>query len=1160
MRAEKGEEIWEICAEQTVSLIERVISVIRKTEDFSPTNRKSRNILENVKLLNYFETHRIVEDIQKTIKFVGEQAGTEIQYQHCNKCEGERSNVLCLVLFPLLKSLYESYNLIDDSIQQDMSSKKDISRSRDTRPPPPRGMLSIQNYTDIAAILEFTVCTSLVPCIDDNILTPIQERAQYLLPKSIAGRLPRLSLLWGTATLKHGSVQSTEQRIVELDTSLSLIGELVLLDRFRPMLLPRHLADLYAGLFQMEYLKETYLQAGNKISIRKNIVARSGRLFNDVDYLNQARAYQSLLLRGLKTPIWIRKRVSNLLANLAVQDIRAIVQIWVNAASSSQEDMTAAALRLATVLVSSNDEVYFIKLCRQLVGLLDCDNQHMGQENFAFSLTVWAFVEFLPNKNQKTVFLEVISDGLFNEIGSDSMGRCLRRIIALLSAIPIPSHKTNSICMMLLSEIPKEPEKNMFNAILQIATTFTIEENKLKPDAIFALRLACIAIEHATFSESTLIEGPNLLSLVLLRSILPTQNALMSQTSNESIVHYIEKRAKVLIDNVLLPMEKHQQDPNVHIGSNLLHILFHHMLLIIFEVAHLGDQFFDVRPAVVVMLPMLCDKCPEERLLLGTATDSTGMLETFNVILNCAAAFVDHSYDQRAEKNTSEAVYNLVLANNLLCNFAASNTLSKAKENVTDYPFLNEILLPTTSIILSLLIAILELGSKQRNKHELDSLKASLPALQILSSPKVQYEQEDADCKRLHAEIAEMASYAALLVVACISKTERVQTVHEARKKRSLESIIEEAEKNISSNHPAFRAEGAAQLRLLAIGCLQERGEKLPRRVLIQEASEPLSTVANVDFLEDILRLAISTLSDPESYVYMAGIQTVAAIADLKPQTIIPIVSLTISTGNLKLGVSSQKVQIPENDRIKLAEALLCIVRRRGAAIHQNTTQLLRMMIYGNQQVDHKASRNYTSEIQEETHQYFLECADVTSDLTDGLDDMEQKKFLANTGGPLFEVELNAVLRSSCIMIVAEIVNVAFPNIIASHVNELVGLVTRALHLEKSRPVRRAVAFLSASLYNAAIREAQGEFDTTSLLVEMVASREVEMESALVSSLSNDSDPSLRARCEEALEARSQLAETGAFSLAALYLEEQQLENQSPAVTILKKRLGKHQN
>jgi len=1056
--------------------------------------------------------------------------------------------------------LYESYKLID-SVQQNVTPVGNCS-NKDWRPPPPRGMLSIQNYTDIAAILEFTICTSLIPCLDDNILTPIRERAQYLLPKAIAGRLPRLSLLWGVANSKIKSCQRKEERIKELDNSVSLIGGLVLLDRFRPMLLPRHLADLYAGLFQTEHLEEIFcLQSNNSFSRKKPILPWKEKMFNKVDSLNQARAYQILLLRGMKAPLWVRKRVSRLLADLAVKDIRAIVQIWVKSSSSSEEDMTAAALRLATALASSNDEDYFRKLCEQLVHLLDFDSELTGQ-NFAYSLTVWAFVELLPEKKRNVGILTEISDGLFHNPGSDSIGLCLRRIIALLSAIPITSQKTNTMCILLLSDLPKQPEKNMFNQILRIASTLTIEQTKLKSDAITALRMACLTIGQASFSETGLVEGPILLSLVLLRSILPSEHDSFVQTSNYSYIQDIERRASVLMDNVILPVQEHDiMESNANLCSNLPHILFHHMLLIIFEVARHGKQLSYLHTAVMIMLPLLCDQCPQEKLLLGTADDSTGMLETFNVILNCAAAFVDQSY-QWAGENASEKRSNLVSANNLLNSFA-TNKWSITEGMLNEAQFLDGTLLSTTSIILSLLIAILELGTKHRNQQELEFLKASLPQLQILSSVKFQDSQIDANLGRLCAEVAEMASYAALLVVSRTSTKEEREPTKDSKKHRTYSSIIEEAAKNLNSSHPALRAEGAAQLRYLAIGCLAEKGEKLPKRSMIQEVSEPLSTVASVKMMEEILRLVIHTLSDPESYVYMAGIQTIAAIADVKPHVLIPSISLAICTGILKVENSSQTITIPENDRIKLSEALFCIIQRRGTAISQYGTQLLRIMIYGNQQSGQEPSQSDAPAIQEETHEYFLGCADDTNDLTESSDDLEGKKLRVNTGGPIFEVELNFMLRSSCILIVAEVINnLEFPKHFALHVSELVQLVTSAIYLEKSRLVRRAVAFLAAVLYNAALREAQGEFDLRSLIVELVISGEAKMEAALVSVLSQDSgssqhyDPALRARCEEALKARADVVETGAFSIAALYLEEQKRENRSHTVVIIKKRLN----
>jgi len=308
--------------------------------------------------------------------------------------------------------------------------------------------------------------------------------------------------------------------------------------------------------------------------------------------------------------------------------------------------------------------------------------------------------------------------------------------------------------------------------------------------------------------------------------------------------------------------------------------------------------------------------------------------------------------------------------------------------------------------------------------------------------------------------------------------------------------------------------------------------------------------------------LAISTLRDTESYVYLAGIQTIVAIADVKPQSVLPIIIFAISTGVLKLNGISLTTKIDENDRVKLAEALFFIIRRRGKAINHYVTQLLGSMIYGNPKVEQLQSQSEVSVIQTQTHDYFMARAEDTNELTETPDHLDKRTLRVNTGGPLFEVELHDVLRSSCIFLVAEVVNFAFPSSISSYVSELVHLVISALHLEQSRSVRRAVSFLAACIYGAALREAEGEWDTKSLIIALVKSKEVAMKDVLIISMNQDPvsskvhDPALSARCEEALNARTQLEEIEAFSVAAMYIEELNRDDGNPMVSIIKKRLN----
>jgi hypothetical protein len=135
-----------------------------------------------------------------------------------------------------------------------------------------------------------------LPTATSHTTTMAQKRIQAL-PKPLAGRISKTALTWGSTyaakmhdslykimrdsnNLSHNTtedigtitpqqlydVHSAYQSYIEVTSLATSIGHLVLLDRFRPMLLPRHLSDIYLGLFIAERLRWVLL------GLEKNIL------------------------------------------------------------------------------------------------------------------------------------------------------------------------------------------------------------------------------------------------------------------------------------------------------------------------------------------------------------------------------------------------------------------------------------------------------------------------------------------------------------------------------------------------------------------------------------------------------------------------------------------------------------------------------------------------------------------------------------------------------------------------------------------------------------------------------------------------------------------------------------------------------------------------
>ena len=332
---------------------------------------------------------------------------------------------------------------------------------------------------------------------------------------------------------------------------------------------------------------------------------------------------------------------------------------------------------------------------------------------------------------------------------------------------------------------------------------------------------------------------------------------------------------------------------------------------------------------------------------------------------------------------------------------------------------------------------------------------------------------------------------------------------------------------------------------------------------MIVDITEPLSSLTNPFVMHEILRVSMLTLADPESYVYLAGVQTIVAIADVNPRVIVPMIGIGISAGEVTLNaVTDKTVLLTETERIKLAEALLFVIRRRGPAIDQYTSQILTMMTYGHCQVKEGIAPIDSKIIQEQTHIFFTSDTEHTNELTAPSDRFEAKMMRAKAGGPIFLAELNDVLRSSCIAIIVELVDAALPSSIAAYATDLVSLVKNVLYIEASRPLRRGAASLAVALYEAVLRELGETSSRWPLTIAMLHANEEALKAALEAGMDpervNSSqlyDPATSARCREALDARCQVEETGAFNAVAVHLRVQNREVANPVVSIVKRRL-----
>ena len=87
----------------------------------------------------------------------------------------ERKQILYHVIVPLLRQLEQYYAIMDElpaapPNQQTSSSPQSFATTKtnykNNKAPPPLGMLSLNDYTNVACLLEFTISITLIPILE----------------------------------------------------------------------------------------------------------------------------------------------------------------------------------------------------------------------------------------------------------------------------------------------------------------------------------------------------------------------------------------------------------------------------------------------------------------------------------------------------------------------------------------------------------------------------------------------------------------------------------------------------------------------------------------------------------------------------------------------------------------------------------------------------------------------------------------------------------------------------------------------------------------------------------------------------------------------------------------------------------------------------------
>ncbi len=1265
----------------------------------------------------------------------------------------ERKQILIQFIIPLLRQLEQCYAIMDElSTPSPSAQLSDTTKSNyKNKAPPPLGMLSLNDYTNVACLLEFATSISLIPLLEhptmylppltqstignnshsvDIYMQKIElfttfmiQKRNLTIPKSLAGRISKMILTWGTlyATYHHVVLYENliEGQYFSSDTSIILrqsyrfyrifqaynemtilacsIGRLLLLDRFRPMLLSRHLSDVYLTLFIAERLRwylsksdshvpcmhsmfstlveiEKITEKGNhenlqslQISLLFTTLPFPSSVISTlpiqtpprkrVDCREAALAYRTLLSGGASMvisgtsspaiPTWLRIRIGQSLTKLAQEDIRSVVEVFVASARSpgSSDDgntitvlnddiMTGAAARLACALCTEPMSIdqnstpakrkslqFQEQLWSQFVSFLVVEGQSpsdlmTSRSSVAMHLTLWATISQLPMETLQACFVRKLVSGLIPAEETNSPKPTLHQLSALQSISAIARWLS-----MIPTSLDVQTEKKVKNILLEPYMTIhgrhvTVLGQVLRLEESFScysplveevgktnvnfssegkvnrsLALILTVLCRISGSKIQSCNDPyNSIALELLTSVSSNDldkkgycfvrsevekeepcimvyrrtNDVADFSDLTCLIGTIENRVKCLVRAFVTLSQSWEARRNQNNDSDasvdkLVSSLFRLALLLHYASltkSDCDDQLInrtlelnnlleneknELKMVASVALATMSEGCPIPFLLgIGQKNDDcdTSVLEVLGLIVKLAAA---------------------------------RSNVGVAKDDADD----ESELISTASIVLSLLVALLELGAKKRSKSDEAFFMAILPSLHMLASVNNEEGSLYSPARnRSMPELAEMASHAMALIVArgeVVKSEGDVMPPSEKRKNTRMGAILyklSQAERDLQSTQPPIRAKGVVTLRHIARSLEHLDPSKLSpgalmKNALITDMSEPTSkSVQTLSAKEELAlisrtlaRICLNVLADPESYVYLASIQTLVAIGDVCPSEIMPMLGIVIASGRLSIIVATVdanlepiEVSLSPEQRIKATEALIFMIRRRGDGIFLYGSSLLNTMLFGEKQWQNghgftMQNDDQTAQlIRSQTHFYFTGDKSNTVD-----DDIDEKKIRLNTGGPIFSMEETHLLRAAAISVVCELVSTLKPTTIAVYCHILVKLATDAMQLDTSRPVRRVAACLARDLYACVMRElttSEANVESTcSMTIAIVDASEEKLYNLLTRCVAADElskkyfvDPTTQCRSQEAIDIRQELESMGVLQSAAFVL------------------------
>ncbi|CAN0276322.1 unnamed protein product, partial [Laminaria digitata] len=261
-------------------------------------------------------------------------------------------------------------------------------------PRPPKGLLSLRDYTVIHAALEVVVHWGLVPVLEPGVGVFQADKR----PRSRAVKISRRVLHHWEGGRRSPPAPSRAPVRSGSTSSGAGVGGVVTTAQFMPMLMPLYLPDLLAARMQLVYGRTAAAVAtaatstvnGCNVGDQSTGRATPSQSLRATLRMSGPRqvmgALRHLLSEGVRAPPWFRQRAGRILSEIVLQPggVQATLEVYLAGAAASQGgegggggeegDETRACLRVAKLLATPPKSVrpgqYVARVAPQLAEML----------------------------------------------------------------------------------------------------------------------------------------------------------------------------------------------------------------------------------------------------------------------------------------------------------------------------------------------------------------------------------------------------------------------------------------------------------------------------------------------------------------------------------------------------------------------------------------------------------------------------------------------------------------------------------------------------------------------------------------------------------------------------------------------------------------------